>query len=136
MVRKRTASGTGDNKRFSGKTGADGSRRTSPGSSAATCKAPLRGDHIAEELKEIYNGYMVHRRFSFRTQPYNPLLQSCVGNVEEMDQTILEGLNASGKASDILFFLSLLQVDGMERTRFFQQALADTTPTKLRYGTE
>jgi len=79
---------------------------------------------------------MVHRRFSFRTQQYNPLLQSCVGNVEEMDQTILERLNSSGKAIDILFFLSLLQADGMARTRFFEQALADTTPTKLRYGTE
>ena len=53
-----------------------------------------------------------------------------------MDQTILERLNSSGKAIDILFFLSLLQADGMARTRFFEQALADTTPTKLRYGTE
>jgi hypothetical protein len=99
-------------------------------------RAPLRGDHITGELTEIYDGYMVHRRFSFRTQEYNPLLQSCVGNIEEMDQTNLERLNASGKASDILFFLSLLQADGMARTRFFEQALADTTPTKLRYGTE
>lgn len=58
------------------------------------------------------------------------------GNVEEMDQTILERLNASVKAGDILFFLSRLQADGMARTRFFEQGLADTTPTKLRYGTE
>jgi hypothetical protein len=92
----------------------------------------LRGDHIAGKLKEIYDGYMVHRRFSFRTQQYNLLLQSCVGNVEEMDQTILEDLNASGKASDILFFLSVLQVDGMARTRFFPASAGRYDPHEIK----
>ena len=64
VVRKRRASGITDTWDGSVTTGARGSRCTTPDGSAVSCKAPLRGDHIARGFEDLLPGATVSHRFA------------------------------------------------------------------------